>query len=83
MIGNEKQDMPFTINDRLSTQGSIKCPVLGGKILKNAQIQISTQVHLSQLKLGANLKKRTRIFVTKFGRNFGKNFAIFVQNLLA
>ena len=79
MIGNEKQDMSFTINDRLSTQASIKCPVFGEKILKNAQIQISTHVHLSQLKLGANLKKKDKNFCDQVWKKFWKEFCDFCK----
>ena len=45
---------------------------------------ISTQVRSNtQLKKGANLNKRKQmIFVTNFRKNFGRNIAIFVKNVL-
>ena len=45
---------------------------------------MSAQVRLStELKLGANLNKRKRIFVINLRKNFEKNFMIFMVNLLA
>ena len=76
----------ITGNDRLSTQGSIKpwtqIDVKWGKGGGGSGgiFYISGQVRLSaHLKSVANLNKMKMIFVIKFGRNF----LIFVKNLLA
>ena len=55
-----------------------KPPVLRKKFLMSAQVRLSTE-----LKLGANLNKRKRIFVINLRKNFEKNFMIFMVNLLA
>ena len=58
--------LQVTGNNRLSAQGSVKRLVVKEKFLKSAQVCIN-----AQLKLGANLsKKKRRIFVINFGRNF-------------
>ena len=56
-----------------------KRPFCSGKILESVKVCSSTQ-----LKLRVYLNKREiMIFVIKFRRNFGRNFVIFVNILLA
>ena len=57
--------LQVTANNRLSAQGSVKRLVVREEFLKSAQVCIN-----AQLKLGANLSKKKRIFVINFGRNF-------------
>ena len=55
---------------RIYHKWMIKCPVLGEKVLRSAQDQISARVSLSKR---LNKRKR-RISVISSARNFGKTF---------
>ena len=64
---------------RIMFPGSVERPGFGDKFCTNAQVRLRTQ-----LKLDANsVKRKRRILIINFERNFGRNSVIFVKNLLA
>ena len=63
---------------RIKFPGSVERPGFGDKFCTNAQVRLRTQ-----LKLDANsVKRKRRILIINFERNFGRNSVIFVKNLL-